>query len=329
MHEEPGGRGQQPRHGTTVREFAIVPLHPQAANAIRVAGDLPANLAPAELRRVYAEQRVKMLPPAPPVAVVYEVSIPGPDGVVPARYYRAHDDAVACPLLVFFHGGGWMLGSVDSYDAVCRRLAVKCNCAVLSVDYRLAPETTFPGAVHDAYAATVWAASHAAQLRINPGAIAVGGDSAGGNLAAVLAQMCLDAGDLRVALQVLIYPCTDMSREYPSYVRNASGYMLTRAAMNWFIATYVPRAADRLDPRASPMLRPDLSGLAPALIIAAEFDPLVDDNAAYARRLQQAGVSTSYVCFSGMHHPFFTLGAYIDDAARAEDLIATEMNALR
>jgi acetyl esterase len=140
--------------------------------------------------------------------------------------------------------------------------------------------------------------------------------------------MFRDSGDLRIALQVLIYPCTDMSREYPSYIRNAAGYMLTRAAMNWFISTYVPNAADRLDPRASPMLRADLSGLPRALIIAAEFDPLVDENEAYALRLQQAGVLTNYVCFPGMHHPFFTLGGYIDDAGKAEDLIATEMKEL-
>jgi acetyl esterase len=305
-----------------------MPLHPQAATAIRVAGDLPVNLAPAELRRAYAAQRARMLPPAPPVPVVYDVSIPSREGPVAARYYRAYDDESACPLLVFFHGGGWMLGSVDSYDTVCRRLAIKSGCAVLSVDYRLAPETTFPAAVHDAYAATLWAARNAGQLKISPGAIAVGGDSAGGNLAAVLAQMCHDSGEVHVALQVLIYPCTDMSREYPSYVRNAAGYMLTRAAMSWFVSTYVPNAADRLDPRASPMLRADLSGLARALIIAAEFDPLVDDNEAYALRLQQAGVPTDYVCFPGMHHPFFTLGAYIDDAAKAEDLIATAMKAL-
>jgi acetyl esterase len=305
-----------------------MPLNPQAALAIRIAGDLPANLSPVELRRVYSEQRVRMLPPSPPLRVVHEVTIPTREGPVAARFYRAHEDGSLCPLLVFFHGGGWMLGSVDSYDTVCRRLAIKGNCAVLSVDYRLAPETTFPGAVHDAYAATLWAASHATELRIDPRAIAVGGDSAGGNLAAVVAQMSLDSGEVQIALQVLIYPCTDMSREYPSYERNASGYMLTRGAMHRFIATYVPNAADRLDPRASPMLRPNLAGLARALIIGAEFDPLVDDNEAYALRLQQAGVSTHYVCFQGMHHPFFTLGAYIDDATKAEDLIATDMQAL-
>ncbi len=305
-----------------------MPLHPQAEAAIRIAGDLPSGLVPAELRRVYTAQRITMLPPAPSIHSVFDASIPAPDGPVSARFYRPHDDEKALPLLVFFHGGGWILGSIDGYDTVCRRLSLKGDCAVLSVDYRLAPETTFPGAVEDAYAATLWAARNASKLRIDPTAIAVGGDSAGGNLAAVLAQMSHESREFDVALQVLIYPCTDMSREYPSYVRNASGYMLTRAAMNWFISTYVPNAADRLDPRASPMLRPDLSGLAPALIIGAEFDPLVDDNEAYALKLQQAGVPTKYVCFPGMHHPFFTLGAYIDDAATAEDLIAAELRAL-
>lgn len=305
-----------------------MPLNPQATLAIKLAGDLPANLTPVELRRAYAEQRVKMLPPVPPIATARDVVIPSREGPLSARFYRPHTAAGACPLLVFFHGGGWMLGSVDSYDTVCRRLAIKGKCAVLSVDYRLAPETTFPGAVDDAYAAAFWAARNAQMLGIDPRALAVGGDSAGGNLAAVLAQLSHDSGDFRVALQVLIYPCTDMSREYPSYLRNASGYMLTRAAMAWFISSYVPNPADRLDARASPMLRPSLTGLARALIIGAEFDPLVDDNEAYASRLQEAGVPTRFEIFAGMHHPFFTLGAYIDDAAKAEDMIAEEMRAL-
>ena len=305
-----------------------MPLNPQAALAIKLAGDLPANLTPVELRRAYAEQRAKMLPPAPPIAIARDVVIPSGDGLISARFYRPHTNVSTCPLLVFFHGGGWMLGSVDSYDTVCRRLAIKAKCAVLSVDYRLAPETTFPGAVDDAYAAAFWATRNAEKLGFNPQALAVGGDSAGGNLAAVLAQLSHDSGDFRVALQVLIYPCTDMSREYPSYLRNASGYMLTRAAMAWFISSYVPNPADRLDARASPMLRPSLTGLARALIIGAEFDPLVDDNEAYASRLQEAGVPTRFEIFAGMHHPFFTLGAYIDDAAKAEDMIAEEMKSL-
>ncbi len=305
-----------------------MPLHPQAVVAIKAAAALPVNLTPPELRRVYDEQRIKMLPPSPAVPIVHNVSIPGRDGSISARFYRAHEDKSLCPLLLFFHGGGWMLGSLDSYDTVCRRLALKAHCAVMSIDYRLAPETIFPGAVDDAYAATMWCSQNADDLGINSAAIAVGGDSAGGNLAAVLSQLSHDSRDFHVALQVLIYPVTDLSREYPSYERNASGYMLTSAALRWFIASYVPNAKDRLDPRASPLLRANLAGLARALIISAEFDPLVDDNEAYATRLKAAGVPTKYVCFPGMIHPFFTLGAFIDDAAAAEDMIAEEVRAL-
>ena len=222
----------------------------------------------------------------------------------------------------------FMLGSLALYDTTCRRLAASGDCAVLSVDYRLAPETQFPGAVLDAYAATRWASDNAGMLNIDPAKIAVGGDSAGGNLAAVVAQMALDSKEFQVALQVLIYPMTDQSREYPSYERNAKGYMLTRASLHWFMDNYVPDHADRLDPRASPMLRPSLKGLAPALVISAEFDPLVDENEAYAKRLKEAGVPTDYVCFPGMIHPFFTLGGVVADTAKAEDLVGAAMRKL-
>ncbi len=305
-----------------------MPLHPEALEAIRRAGDLPAGLPPAELRIVYERQRLTLLPEKPPLAAVSDLAIPGDAGPIPARFYRADDGATPCPLLVYFHGGGFMLGSLDLYDTTCRRLALAGRCAVLSVDYRLAPETVFPGAVLDAYAATRWAAANAARLGVDPARIAVGGDSAGGNLAAVVAQMALDSGEFTVALQLLIYPMTDQSREYPSYERNESGYMLTRKALHWFMDNYIPDHGDRLDPRASPMLRETLQGLPPALIISAEFDPLVDENQAYAERLRKAGVATDYVCFPGMIHPFFTLGGVIADAARAEALVAARMRGL-
>ena len=305
-----------------------MPIHPQAARAIQQAGDLPVNLTPEELRRVYSEQRIKMLPAAPPIALTYDLSLPSPDGPIPARFYRANEKEFPCPLLVFFHGGGWMLGSLDSYDTVCRRLAVKADCAVMSIGYRLSPETRFPGAVHDAYAAALWCSENAIRLRINPSAIAVGGDSAGGNLAAVVAQMSHDSGEFHIARQILVYPATDLSREWPSFERNASGYMLTTAALRWLIRNYIPEPQDRLNVLASPMRRLNLVGLPCALIISAEFDPLVDDNEAYAGRLKEAGVPTKYVCFAGMIHPFFTLGGVIDDAAKAEDLIAAELNAI-
>jgi len=305
-----------------------MPLHPQAAEAIRRAGDLPAGLSPAELRLVYEKQRLNFLPEKPEVAVSRDLAIPGEGGPIPARFYRARSEAAPCPLLVYFHGGGFMLGTLDLYDTTCRRLALGGDCAVLSVAYRRAPETIFPGAVLDAYAATRWAADNAGQLNIDPARLAVGGDSAGGNLAAVVAQMAQESGDFKVALQLLIYPMTDQSREYPSYERNESGYMLTRKALHWFMDNYLPDTSDRLDPRASPMLRHSLKGLPPALVISAEFDPLVDENAAYAEKLAAAGVPTQYVCFAGMIHPFFTLGGVIEDAAKAEKLAAGRMRAL-
>jgi len=302
-----------------------MPLHPQAALAIQRAGDLPTDLTPAELRLAYERQRLTLLPQKPPVAVTYQLSIPSDYGPIPARFYRANKGKGPCPLLVYFHGGGFMLGTLALYDTTCRRLAASGNCAVLSVDYRLAPETQFPGAVQDAYAAMRWANEKAELLGIERSKIAVGGDSAGGNLAAVVAQMAQDSKEFAVALQVLIYPMTDQSREYPSYERNATGYMLTRAALHWFMDNYIPDVQDRKSPPASPMLRKNLEDLPPALVISAEFDPLVDENEAYAKRLQEAGVPVDYVCFPGMIHPFFTLGGVVEDSAKAEALIGAAL----
>jgi acetyl esterase len=306
-----------------------MPLHPQAAQAIQRAGDLPTNLSAAELRIAYERQRLTLLPEKPAVALTYQLAIPSDYGPIPARFYRANKQTKPCALLIFFHGGGFMLGSLALYDTACRRLAVKADCAVLSVDYRLAPETQFPGAVQDCYAATRWAYENAERLQIDRTRLAVGGDSAGGNLAAVMAQMARDSRAFDVALQILIYPMTDQSRDYPSYERNARGYMLTTAALHWFMDNYIPDPKDRKDPLASPMLHQDLKGLPQALIISAEFDPLVDENQAYADRLKEAGVPTKYVCFAGMIHPFFTLGGVIEDAAKAEDLAAAAIKELR
>ena len=305
-----------------------MPLHPQARVAIAAAGDLAIGQTVPELRAAYTRERMKLLPPAPKVASTYELSIPSDFGPIPARFYRATKAARACALVVFFHGGGWVLGSLEGYDTPCRRLAVKADCAVMSIGYRLAPETQFPGAVQDAYAATRWCSRNAVRLGIDPARIAVCGDSAGGNLAAVVAQMSRDSREFDLARQLLIYPATDISREWPSYDRNASGYMLTADALRWFISQYVPDPEDRKDPLVSPMRHPNAVDLPPALIISAEFDPLVDENQAYADRLSGAGVPTKYVCFAGMIHPFFTLGGLIDDAQRAEDLIAAEVRAI-
>jgi acetyl esterase len=297
-------------------------LTAQARRAMELAGDLPTGLSPPELRIMYAAQRARLQPPRPAIARAEDIAIPGRDGEVPARLYVPRDDGAPRPLMLYFHGGGWVVGSVDGYDTTCRRLALKADCVVLSVDYRLAPENPFPAAVHDAWDATLWAVGAAARLGGDPRRVVVAGDSAGGTLAAVVALMARDAGAPSIALQALIYPVVDLTRETASHVRNASGYMLTTAALRWFYDRYVPDTAMRADWRASPLLHPTLRDSAPALVIAAEHDPLVDENAAYADRLRAEGVAVEHVCFPGMLHPFFTLGGVIDEATRAEDLIA-------
>jgi acetyl esterase len=303
-------------------------LTAQARRAMELAGDLPTGLSPPELRIMYAAQRARLQPPRPEVARVEDIAIPGRDGPVPARLYLPRDDGGPRPLMLYFHGGGWVVGSVDGYDTTCRRLALKADCVVLSVDYRLAPENPFPAAVHDAWDATRWAVGAAARLGGDPRRVVVAGDSAGGTLAAVVALMARDAGAPAIALQALIYPVVDLTRETASHARNARGYMLTTAALRWFYDRYVPDKAMRADWRASPLLHPTLKGVAPALLIAAEHDPLVDEDAAYADRLRADGVVVEHVCFPGMLHPFFTLGGVIDDAAKAEDLIAAAIDRL-
>ena len=300
----------------------------QAAHAMQLAGDLPTDLSPQDLRVMYTAQRLKLQPPRPPIARVEDLSFPGKGGSIAARTYWPSNDGKLRPLIIYFHGGGWVVGSIEGYDTTCRRLALKADAVVVSVDYRLAPEHPFPAAVDDAWDAVNWCASNCDALQVDPNRIVVAGDSAGGTLSAAVALQARDAAGPKIALQVLIYPATDMTRESDSYVRNAQGYMLTANALRWFADRYLPDRAQRSDWRASPLLHPSLRGGAPALVIAAEHDPLVDEDEAYAERLRSEGVETEYVCYPGMLHPFFTLGGVIDEAARAEDLIATRVREL-
>ena len=259
---------------------------------------------------------------APPVAAVREIEIMGEGGTIPARLYRAAGSTATArlPLLVFFHGGGWTVGDLDSYDPLCRTLANEARCAVLSVDYRLAPEHPFPAAVDDAYAATVWASENAETLGVDAGLIAVGGDSAGGNLAAVTAILARDRGAPALVFQLLIYPATDQASERPSWHQFGRGYLLELESIRYFQNKYLRHAHDYVDWRASPLLRHDLDGLPPALVITAGFDPLLDDCVAYVQHLQAAGVSVEHRCYDGMVHGFVTLGKMFTAAGEATRL---------
>lgn len=301
-------------------QFAI---DPQAREVMRYLESLSAppidRLPAADARRLYRETRAALRPPAPPVANVRDVLA----GTVPVRLYRPSEGVL--PAFVFFHGGGWVVGDLETHDVVCRQIAVQANEVVVAVDYRLAPEHPFPAAVDDAWNATMWVAAHAAELGIDPQRIAVGGDSAGGGLAAVVALMARDSRKLRLTLQVLIYPVLDLGARSDSYSTFAEGFFLTRAGMQWYIAQYAPATQDREDWRGSPLLAPWVHGVAPALIIAAELDPLVDEGAAYARRLQGARVPVDYQVLSGMIHGFLTMGGKIDTAQRAVSMIADRL----
>jgi acetyl esterase len=258
--------------------------------------------------RISRAEPLKMMGGEPDVlGRVEDLFIPGLGGDIPVRVY-ANEHGGLRPALVYFHGGGFVLCNLDTHDAVCRALAKESGAVVISVDYRLAPEHKFPAAVEDAHAATVWVAENAELLGIDSSRIAVGGDSAGGNLATVIAIRCRDAGGPVLAAQVLIYPVTDLSTfETGSYVEFGEGYFLTRAAMKWFCGHYLASADIARNPEVSPLLAADLSGLPPALVITAECDPLRDEGEAYAKRLEEAEVPVTATCYPGMIHPFVSL----------------------
>jgi acetyl esterase len=238
---------------------------------------------------------------------VEDLFIPGPAGDIPIRIYSSEHGGLR-PALVYFHGGGFVFGNLDTHDALCRSLAKESGAVVISVDYRLAPEHKFPAAVDDSHAATMWVAANAERLGIDASRISVGGDSAGGNLATVVAMRCRDAGGPALAAQVLIYPVTDSSSfETTSHREFGESYFLTSGAMGWFTGHYLASADQKRHPEVSPLLAPNLSGLPPALVITAEFDPLRDEGEAYAQRLQQAGVPVTISRYPGMIHGFVSM----------------------
>jgi acetyl esterase len=287
----------------------------------------PVNtLAPPEARRLYLERRNYTQPDAPEVASVRDLAAPTPAGDVPLRSYRplgAAAEAVL-PALVYFHGGGWTIGDLDTHDVLCRQLANGSGIAVVSVGYRLGPEHRFPAAVDDALAATRWVCTQAAALGLDPLRIAVGGDSAGGNLAAVVAIIERDAGRA-LAYQLLIYPATDQRQGQPSHSANGEGYLLTRDSIRWFHQQYLGGPAHDSDWRASPLLAADLSRLPPALVLTAGYDPLRDEGLQYAQRLTAAGTPCTYVCFERQIHGFVLMGRVLAEARSAVALCAAEL----
>ena len=271
------------------------------------------TLTPADARRFYLERRFFTQPEAPAVAELRELAT---DAGIALRLYRPVASGVL-PVLVYFHGGGWTIGDLDTHDVLCRQLCLASGAAVVAVDYRLAPEHRFPAAVDDCLAAVRWVRAQAGAQGLDGTRLAVGGDSAGGNLAAVVSLLLRDAGDAPPLFQLLIYPATDQRAKAPSHIANAQGYLLTADSVNYFRGQYLPGPAAWNDWRASPLLAPDLHGLPPALVLTAGFDPLRDEGRQYADALSAAGNRVQVVCFERQVHGFITMSRVIDEARSA------------
>lgn len=306
-------------------------LHPDARTLLdlmEAKGIPPVHvLSPADARAAYRERRFFTQPDAPPVAQVRALQADGPHGPVPLRLYRplGSSDTQRLPALVYLHGGGWVIGDLDTHDVLCRELANHAGTAVVAVDYRLAPEHRFPAAYDDTLAALRWVQREAAALGIDAARLAIGGDSAGGNLAAAAAIAARDAGGPALAFQLLIYPATDQRQGAPSHTANAQGYLLTRDSLLYYRSHYLPQADDHADWRASPLLHADLSRLPPALVLTAGYDPLRDEGLAYAQRLTEAGTRSTLLCFERQIHGFITMGRVIAEANDAVRLCAAAL----
>jgi acetyl esterase len=297
-----------------------MPLDPDAQLVLdaMVKAGRPAfeTLTPAQARQQILDIRAAMKQVKPAVAGVRDLAAEGPAGPIPLRLYRggAATGGTAQPALVFFHGGGWVIGDLDTHDNLCRSLANAADCTVISVDYRLAPEHKFPAAVDDCWAATTWIADHAGDLAVDPRRLAVGGDSAGGNLATVVSLLAAANAGPRIVYQVLLYPAVDLGLTHDSFRRVGAGYNLTSTAMAWFRDQYLRDPRDIADWRASPLRAADVSRLPPAYIATAGCDPLCDEGEAYARLLEKSGVPVTFRHFPGQMHGFATMSGYLQAA---------------
>jgi acetyl esterase len=295
-----------------------MPLDPQVQALLDQMAGLPRleQLSVADARK-QVETRIALKLPSLPVASVINRSIRGPGGELPLRIYTPNGNR-PFPLMVFFHGSGFVLCSLDTHDGVCRNFCGAAGCVVVSVDYRLAPEHKFPAGPEDCYAATRWAAEHAGELNADRERIVIAGDSAGGNLVAATALMLRDKGGPALRGQLMIYPVTDyFNSGHPSYNENAEGYGLTADGMRWFWGHYINSESQADDPLVSPLRAKDLHGLPPALIITAQYDVLRDEGERYGERLTKAGVPTRVVRYDGMHHGFFSMYGIVDKAKQA------------
>jgi acetyl esterase len=288
-----GGRTMDPR-AQLVGEFV---------KSIRVPGVYPPV---PELRQQLRTMVSLMDEPAPALARIEDMKIPGPAGAIPARVYDAVSGGGPRPALVYFHGGGWVQGDLETHHGLCARIAHRAGIVVVAIDYRLAPEAKFPAAVEDCLAAYRWVREHGRELGVDPARVAVGGDSAGGNLSAVVSQLATGAGLPVPACQVLIYPATDFSLGTPSHREMEHGHIIPRDRVVWYAQQYLRGEADKKDPRVSPILG-DLRGQPPALIITAGFDPLRDEGHDYAEALKKAGVDVQYHEYPGQIHAFVSL----------------------
>jgi acetyl esterase len=301
-----------------------MPLDPQAQRVIEAMAALnlkPVESSTPEEARESIRTRTAALGPFEDVAAVADHRLPVAGGEITVRTYSP-GGAGPHPVLVYYHGGGWVVGDLYTHDGICRSIANAARCAVISVDYRLAPEFKYPVAAEDSYAALLWIVANAARLGLDPRRVAVGGDSAGGNLATVIALMARERGGPALVYQVLIYPVTDHDLNTPSYRENATGYVLTREGMRWFWNHYLAREAQGREPHASPLRAASLAGLPPALVMTAEYDPLRDEGEAYAARLREAGVSVTITRYTGMFHGFVRMTRILDKARTALDEIA-------
>lgn len=305
-----------------------MPLDPQIETFLQQLRELdppPYESMSATDARADAAAATATFGPSEIVESKQDLQIPGPAGDIPARLYTP-EVLLSSGVVVYFHGGGWVLCDIETHDGLCCTLANAAGCRIVSVDYRLAPEHRYPAAAEDAFAAQQWVVLHAEQLGAESHRVAVAGDSAGGNLAAVTALMARDRHATSPALQVLIYPITDHRFDTVSYQQNAEGYFLTRSTMRWFWDLYLGPNGDGSEPYASPLRAADLAGLPPALVLTAEYDPLRDEGEAYAKRLEEAGVPVTLARYDGMIHSFIRWTRRFDQARRAVDQIAQTLN---